>query len=52
MRVYHNIFWVLEVKDQKHYKNWTKDTVFVYIFGFILYGVSCVKSDLQNKYMI
>ena len=35
-------------KDQKHYKNWTEETVFVYILGFILYGVSPVKFDLNN----
>ena len=39
-------------KDQKYYKNWTKETVFVYIFGFIFYGVSCAKTDLCNTCMI
>ena len=39
-------------KDQKYYKNWTKETVFVYILGFIFYGVSRAKTDLHNKYMI
>ena len=37
---------------QKYYKNWTLETVFVYILGFILYGVSRAKTDLHNKYMI
>ena len=26
-------------KDQRYYKNWTKEAVFVYILGFIFYGV-------------
>ena len=39
-------------KDQKYYKNWTRETVFVYIPGFIFYGASCTKTDLHNKYMI
>ena len=39
-------------KDQKYYKNWTKETVLVYILGFIFYDVSRVKTDLHNKYMI
>ena len=38
--------------DQKYYKNQTKVTVFVYILGFIFYGVSRAKTDLHNKYMI
>ena len=33
-------------------KNYTKVTVFVYILGFIFYGVSRAKTDLHNKYMI
>ena len=40
------------LKDQKYYKNWIKETVFVYILGFIFYGVSRAKTDLHNKYMI
>ena len=39
-------------KDQKYYKNWTKETAFVYILGFIFYGVSSAKTNLHNKYMI
>ena len=39
-------------KDQKYHKSYTKETVFVYILGFIFYGVSCAKTDLHNKYMI
>ena len=38
-------------KDQKYYKNWRKETVFVYILGFIFYGVSRAKTDLHNKYI-
>ena len=36
-------------------KNITKieqKRLFVYILGFIFYGVSCAKTDLHNKYMI
>ena len=32
-------------KDQKYHKSYTKETVFVYILGFIFYGVSCAKTD-------
>ena len=39
-------------KDQEHYKNWTKETVFVYILGFVFHGVSRAKTDLHDKYMI
>ena len=39
------------LKDQKYYKNWIKETVFVYILGFIFHGVSRAKTDLHNKYM-
>ena len=39
-------------KDQKYYKSWTKETVFVYILCFIFNGVSRAKTDLHNKYMI
>ena len=45
-------FWVLEVKDKNYYKYWTKETVFVYILGFIFYGLSRAKTDLHNKYLI
>ena len=36
-------------------KNITKmeqKSVFVYILGFIIYGISQAKTDLHNKYMI
>ena len=33
--------------DKKYYKNWTKEGVFVYIFGFIFHGVYHAKTDLQ-----
>ena len=39
-------------KDQKHDKNWKKETNFFYILGFIFYGVSRAKADLHKKYMI
>ena len=39
-------------RDQKYYKNWTYETVFVYIIGFIFYGVSAAKTDLHNRHMI
>ena len=39
-------------KDQKYYKHWTKETVFVYILGLIFYDVSRAKTDLHNKYAI
>ena len=39
-------------KDQKYYKNYSKETAFVYILGFIFYRVSLAKTDLHNKYMI
>ena len=38
-------------EDQQYYKNWTKETVFVYVLGFIFYGVSRAKTDLYNKYI-
>ena len=34
-------------KDQKYYKNYTKESVFVYILRFIFYGVSGAKTNLQ-----
>ena len=37
---------------QRYYGSYTKDTVFVYIFRFIFYGVSHAKTDLHNEYMI
>ena len=37
-------------KDQKYYKYWTKEIVFVYVLGFIAYGVFRAKTDLHNKY--
>ena len=42
----------LRSRDQKYCKNWAEETVFVYILGFIFYGVSRAKIDLHNKYMI
>ena len=39
-------------KDQKYYENWTNETVFAYILGFLFYGVSGTKTDLHNKYII
>ena len=39
-------------KIKKYYKNWTRETVFVYTPGFIFYGVSHAKTDLHNKYKI
>ena len=39
-------------EDQKYYKNWTKETPFVYIHGFIFYGVSGAKTDLHSKYEV
>ena len=36
-------------KDQKYYKNWTKETVFVYVLRFIFYGVFRAKTDLHKK---
>ena len=38
-----------DLKDQRHYKNWTKETVSVYILGLIFYGVSSAKTNLLNK---
>ena len=38
--------------DKKFYINYTKVIVFVYILGFIFYGVSRAETDLHNKYMI
>ena len=38
-------------KDQKYYKNGTKETVFVYNLSFISDDVSRAETDLQNKYM-
>ena len=39
-------------KDQKYYKNWVKEAVFVYILGFIFYDVSRVITDLHTKSLI
>ena len=41
-------FW--RSKDQKYYKNRTKDTAFVYIIGFTFYSISRAKTHLHNKY--
>ena len=43
-------FW--RSKDQKYYKNRTKEAAFVYIIGFItFYSISRVKTHLHNKYI-
>ena len=47
--LFYDFYWS---KDQKYYKKLTYKTVFVYIIGFIFYGVSLAKTDLHNKYMI
>ena len=39
-------------KDQKYYKIWTKETVFVYITDFVFYGISLAKTDFFKKYVI
>ena len=38
-------------KDQKYYKNETKENVFAYNLGFISDGVSRAETDIHNKYM-
>ena len=38
-------------KDQKYYKNGTKETVFVYNLSFTSGGVSRAETDSHNKYM-
>ena len=43
------IYLCTKIKDFKVFQN--KETAFVYIFGFIFYGVSRAKTDLHNKYM-
>ena len=48
---HHAIFSVLEINRSKILQK-LKVTVFVYILGFIFYGVSRAKTDLHNKYMI
>ena len=40
------------LKDQKYYKNWTIETVFINILGFIFYGVSREIASLHNKYKL
>ena len=45
-----DIFWVLAVKRSKIYKSWTYEAVFVYILGFIFYGVSLAETALCNKW--
>ena len=42
-------FW--RSKDQKYYKNRTKEAAFVYIIGFTFYSISRVKTHLHNKYI-
>ena len=39
-------------KDEKYYKNWTNEIVFVYILSFIFHCVSCAKPFLRNKYIL
>ena len=39
-------------KIKKYYKNWAKDTIFVYIIDFVFYVLFRAKTDLQNKYII
>ena len=39
-------------KGQKYYKNWTKETAFVYVLCFVFYGVSRAKTNLHNKYIV
>ena len=52
-RGHHAIFSALEVKGSKVLKKIErKRLVFVYILGFIFYGVSRAKTDLHNQYMI
>ena len=51
-RDHHTIYWVVEVKRSKILQSWTYETFFVYILGFIFYGVYCAKTDLYNKQMI
>ena len=46
------VFEFLKPKDKKYYKNWTKESVFVYVLGFIFYGISRAKTDLHNKRMV
>ena len=48
----HAIFRVPEVKRSKILPKLIEKTVFVYIIGFLFYGVSRAKTDLRNKYMI
>ena len=48
----HAIFRVPEVKRSKILPKLIQKTVFVYIIGFLFYGVSRAKTDLRNKYMI
>ena len=38
-------------KDKKYYENLAKETVFVNIIDFILYGVFRAKTDLRTKFM-
>ena len=49
---HHAIFSVLDVKRSKILQKLNKETVFVYILGFIFYGVSRAKTYLRNKYVL
>ena len=45
-------FSVLEINRLKILQKANKSDFFVYILGFIFYGVSCAKTDLLNKHII
>ena len=49
---HHVISSVLEINRSKILQKLNKSDCFVYILGFIFYGVSRAKTDLHNKYMI
>ena len=41
----------LEVKRIKIYEKLNKESAFVYILGFVFYGVSRAKTDVHNEYI-
>ena len=49
---HHAVFSVLEVKRSNISQKLNKRDCFVYILGFIFYGMSGKKTGLHNKYMI
>ena len=49
---HHTNFSLYRSKDQRYCETGTKETVFVYILGFIFYAVSHAKTDLHDIYMI